>query len=268
MATYVIGDVHGCYDQLMSLLEKINFNHSSDTLMFTGDLINGGPKPAEVIRFIKDLGDKHICVLGNHDLLLLAISINKKIPLNDRVVGFDPVFAAFDAEDLIAWVRNRPLTHHISEHNMLLVHAGVLPTWDLTQIKEYATLVEKKIRSPEFSVLCDNFFTLTGDTWHDSLDEWSKICFIINCFTRMRFCYNTQQLDLSYKGTIAKAPENLIPWFKLPRNDNLSIIFGHWSALNGHTGVKNAIALDTGCVWGNKLTAYCLETKERTMIPH
>src|SRR5579872_2736445 len=135
MATYVIGDIHGCYDQLQKLLELIKFDPNQDYVWFTGDLVNGGPKPAEVLRLIKSLGNRQVCVLGNHDLVLLAYAAGKITPKNDRAIGFEPVFLAPDHQELLAWLRMRPMIHFDPKFNILLVHAGILPTWSLSDVQ-------------------------------------------------------------------------------------------------------------------------------------
>ncbi len=267
MATYVIGDIHGCYDELQALLGLIKFDPSKDVLWFTGDLVNGGPKPAEVLRFIKSLGDKHICVLGNHDLVLLALAAGKRIPHNDRAIGFDPVFVAEDHAELIDWLRMRPMVHHDSNFNLLLVHAGVLPSWNLEHIQSYAHEVESLLRSEAYLELYANMFGNDPDTWSENLHGYSRIRFIMNCFTRMRFCTANGKLDLVSKGSMHNAPPGYTPWFQVPRSDNLRIIFGHWAALQGITNTPHAIAMDTGCVWGNTLSALCLETGYIASVP-
>lgn len=259
MATYVIGDVHGCFVQLQQLLEVINFNLEDDNLWFAGDLINGGPQPVETLRFIKSLGDKQVCVLGNHDLVLLGVSSGELIAPKDRDIGFEPVLESPDCEELIEWLRMRPLIHFDPKFNVLLVHAGVLPQWSLAQIIEYAHEVESILRSPQANELYRVMYGNLPDVWHESLSDWNRIRFLINCFTRMRFCSTTGQLDLSTKGT--QGPTGFAPWFTYPtaRGNNPKILFGHWAALLGKTDVDNAIALDTGCVWGYNLTALRLD---------
>lgn len=261
MATYVIGDIHGCYKQLQLLLETINFDPTNDTLWFTGDLINGGPQPAEVIRFIKSLDDKHICVLGNHDLVLLGVAAGKMTAPHDREIGFEPVLDASDCDELLDWLRMRPIVHYDASFNMLLVHAGVLPEWTLEDIKNYAHEVENVLRSKQAVELYGEMYGNLPDTWNNALTGWERIRFLINCFTRMRFCTASGKLDLITKGNIHDAPDGFKPWFEIPsvRDKNLKILFGHWAALMGNTGVENAIALDTGCVWGNCLTALRLD---------
>lgn len=267
MATYVIGDIHGCFVELQALLDTIKFNNKHDILWFTGDLINGGPQPAEVLRFIKSLGPQHVCVLGNHDLVLLAVATHSITPHNDRKIGFEPVFTAPDWEELIDWLRMRPVVHYDASFNMLLVHAGVLPHWDLTQIQSYARETEELLHGPNYLELYVNMFGNEPSQWSKNLKGWDRIRFIINCFMRMRFCTAQGKLDLITKGEANAAPAGYVPWFSIPRQDDLTIIFGHWAALLGQTGVMHAIAMDTGCVWGHSLSALCLDDKQIYSVP-
>lgn len=269
MATYAIGDIHGCFEQLQRLLDHIKYNSQHDTLWFTGDLVNGGPQPTETLRFIKDLGDKAVCVLGNHDLTLLAVASGKLAALNDRAIGYDAVFAAADRDTLLDWLRTLPLTHYDAEFNALLVHAGVLPTWDLTKIQQLSREVETLLRSTDIEKFYAVMHGDLPDTWSDTLTGIDRVRFIINTLTRMRFCNAAGSLALKSKGEAAKAPDGYAPWFTLinPSMQNTKIIFGHWAALLGETGVPNAFAIDTGCVWGNSLTALRLNDWRRFSIP-
>ena len=268
MATYAIGDIHGCYDQLQALLNKINFDRNKDTLWFTGDLINGGPKPVETLRFIKSLGDKCITVLGNHDLVLLGVAAGKLSTPKDREVGFEPVLAAPDFAELIAWLRMRPLVHYDEKFNALIVHAGVLPQWDLTKILQLSLELETVIRGPNSADFFAQMFGNLPDTWDDDLTGHLRLRFIINCFTRMRFCDLNGKLDLITKGQINAAPAGFLPWFKVPnrRAENIKIIFGHWAALLGETGEENVLGIDTGCMWGHSLTALRLDDWQRFAV--
>lgn len=261
MSTYVIGDIHGCFDQLQLLLSKIKFSQNNDTLWFTGDLINGGPKSTEVLRFIKGLGNQHICVLGNHDAVLLALAAKIKPAYEINTAGFDPILQAPDCAELIEWLRMRPIIHFDAKFNVLLVHAGVLPQWSLKQIQSYAKEFEDILHSDQAFSFYANLYGDQPDTWQETLTGWPRIRFIYNCFTRMRFCTADGKLDLISKNGTNEAPNGYTPWFKIPsvRPHGMKIIFGHWSALNGETGVTNAIAMDTGCVYGRSLTALRLD---------
>ncbi len=261
MATYAIGDIHGCYAQLQGLLDKIKFDPTQDILWFTGDLINGGPQPAETIRFIQSLGTQHVCVLGNHDVVLLGVAAGKIPAPRDRKIGMEPVLMAPDRDELIAWLRQRPMVHFDVERNVLLVHAGVLPQWTLPQIQNYAHEIETLLRKQTDDRFVTEMFGNEPAIWNEQLTGMPRIRFLLNCFTRMRFCTADGKLDLTTKGEIDNAPSGYQPWFKFnrPHTEDIKIIFGHWAALLGNTGVANAINIDTGCVWGHELTAVCLD---------
>ena len=266
MATYVIGDVHGCFQELQQLLSLIKFDPQNDKLWFTGDLINGGPQPLETLRFIKSLGSQQICVLGNHDLVLLGIYAEQLTLPNDRKIGFEPVLNATDCTPLLEWLKMRPLVHFDANFNVLLVHAGVLPQWSLEEIQSYAKEVENVLRSA--NAISKEMFGDLPDIWSAGLEGFPRLRFLINCFTRMRFCSLDGQLDLINKGTITTTP-GFLPWFKIStqRDPNLTILFGHWATLLGKTNQSNAIALDTGCVWGHQLTALRLEDRKFFTVP-
>lgn len=269
MPTYAIGDIHGCYKQLLNLLDLINYNPQQDTLWFTGDLVNGGPNPADTVRFIKNLPSSTVCVLGNHDLALLAVAAGKIKDLRDRKIGLTQILNAEDRDELFAWLRQRPLTHYSAEFKTLLVHAGVLPIWDLAKVQELAREVEVILRGSNPESLYENFLGEEPEVWSDSLTGWDRIRFIVNCLMRMRFCSTDGALDLVTKGEVSAGAANYFPWFKIPNpsfNDT-RIIFGHWAAILGETGVANIEALDTGCVWGNKLTALRLDDMQRFSVP-
>jgi bis(5'-nucleosyl)-tetraphosphatase (symmetrical) len=263
MATYAIGDIHGCYDQLQNLLDLIKFDPSVDKLWFTGDLVNGGPKPAEVVRLIKSLNNA-VCVLGNHDLVLIAVAAGQLPAPEDRSIGLEPILNATDSNDLIAWLRQRPIVHFDPDFNALLVHAGVLPQWSVQQIQNLAHEIEQLLRAPNANQFYAQMYGNEPHDWNEDLTGMPRIRFLINCFTRMRFCTADGNIDLAAKGTPEAKPNGFEPWFKLPnvRDKNLKIIFGHWAALNGQTGMPNMIGLDTGCVWGRKLTAIRLDDSQ------
>lgn len=269
MATYAIGDIHGCYDQLQRLLQKIKFDPNSDTLWFTGDLVNGGPQPAEAIRFIRSLGNKHICVLGNHDLTLLGIAAGKIMPRNDRVIGFEPILQAPDCAELTDWLRTLPLAHYDSNFNALIFHAGIPPQWDLKTTLELANEVESMLCGPRANELFSEMYGNLPDVWDENLFGWDRLRFVINCFTRMRFCDAHGRLEFNSKGPASTAPRDLFPWFTAPdrKTESINIIFGHWASLEGKTGIANVYAIDTGCVWGQSLTAICLDNWQRYSVP-
>lgn len=266
MATYAIGDVQGCYQQLMNLLEQIHFDEHADTLYFAGDLVNRGPASLQTLRFIKNLGDKHVVVLGNHDLSLIARAYGtREVHAGDTI---QDVLAAPDREELIDWLRHRPLMHHDVNLNFVIAHAGLAPMWTLAEAKHLAEEVQIVLRGTECINLLKNMYGNMPDKWDANLEGMPRLRLIINYFTRMRYCYADGRLDFSYKGPLADKPENLMPWFAVPNRANAKdkIIFGHWAALNGMTTAANVFPLDTGCVWGNALTAICLEDQKRFSV--
>lgn len=266
MSTYAIGDIQGCIRELEKLLSLIQFDSAHDTLWVTGDLVNRGPSSLAVLRFFKQLGVRHKIVLGNHDLHLIAAYYgfgrsNSSDTLQD-------VLAAPDVDELITWLRHCPLLHHDAALGYVMAHAGLAPGWTLEQAKLLAQEVESILQSDQPERLISHMYGNQPDQWHAELAGVERWRCIVNYFTRMRFCYADGRLDLSYKGEIAGKPDDLVPWFAVPSraNANEKIIFGHWAALNGITDVPNVFPLDTGCVWGNALTALCLESGERFSV--
>lgn len=263
MATYAIGDIQGCFDPFIRLLEKINFNSNQDCLWLTGDLVNRGPASLEVLRFVKSLKYSQV-VLGNHDLHCLSVLYGKSSL--DRQDTLAPILTALDKEDLGTWLRHRPLLHHDTGLGVTLVHAGLPPQWDLNKALQCAHELEEVLRNKHYLDFFANMYGDTPSRWSDSLEGWDRLRVITNCFTRLRFCDVEGNLDLGNKGNTAK--ENYFPWFQVThrRSKNLKIIFGHWAALAGKTDDPNIIALDTGCVWGNCLTAICLEDGKKFSV--
>lgn len=263
MTTYAIGDIQGCYSALQKLLEEIHFNPDEDTLWFTGDLVNRGKQSLETLRFIKDLGDKHITVLGNHDLHLLAVAYGSRSVNNNDTLN--EILSAKDKDELMDWLCHRPLLHVDNEKKFVIAHAGLAPFWTIEKAKQLASEVENKLRSSEKTELLKNIYGNEPNHWDDNLTGISRFRCIINYFTRMRFCDANGNLNLTYKGTIAEKPAELIPWFDVPHraNANIKIIFGHWAALGGNTTTPNVYPLDTGCVYGNALTALRLSDEKR-----
>lgn len=262
MATYAIGDVQACYDELQSLLASIQFDSTKDTLWFTGDLVNRGPHSLLTLRLIKSLNP--IVVLGNHDLHLLACFYAKqKLNKGDTL---DDILSASDADELCHWLRHQPLIHL---DKFCLVHAGIPPQWSLEQAKMHALEVETLLQSEAHIDFYKHMYGNTPLQWDAHLEQWDRFRMITNYFTRMRFCNEYGDLDLENKGQIDTAPTGFRPWFEHPNRQtkNNGIIFGHWAALEGKTTQENAIGLDTGCVWGNKLTAFCLDTKQFFSVP-
>lgn len=264
MSTYVIGDVQGCLKALEALLAKIHYHPERDVLWFTGDLANRGPAPLATLRFIHSLPNSTVCVLGNHDFALLAADVNVISLKNDPA---NEILTAPDKKILFDWLKSRPLAHYSAEHDAILTHAGIYPFWDIHQTLSHAKEVEHALQSTHATTLFQHLYGNEPDEWSDSLTGWSRLRFIVNVLTRMRFLTPQGKLDFHAKG----APDqhaNLIPWFLVPQRKKIkeTILFGHWAALQGHTSQTTIYALDEGCVWGECLSALCLDTKQRFSV--
>jgi bis(5'-nucleosyl)-tetraphosphatase (symmetrical) len=259
MATFAIGDIQGCYQELMQLLELIQFNSQKDQLWFTGDLINRGPQSLAVLRFIKNLKDKAISVLGNHDLHYLAVASGAVAYRESDT--FQDVLNAPDRNDLYDWMRYKPLLYSDENQRFLLVHAGLAPQWDIKTAFECASEVEEALRGPDCISFLKNMYGNFPDHWDNTLRGNERLRTITNYFTRMRYLDKNAKLELYYKGKVGEEPPGCYPWFKIPscREKEIRIIFGHWAALNGKTNDPHFFALDTGCCWGNCLTALRLD---------
>ncbi len=259
MAVYAIGDIQGCYDALRMLLDKISFSPSEDTLWFAGDLVNRGDKSLETLRFVKGLGPAAVCVLGNHDLSLLALAEGYTKASNHTM---QDVLTAPDREELFFWLRRLPLLHHDEALGFTLVHAGLPPQWDLDTAGQCAREVECVLRDDTaYHRFMAGMFGNRPKKWDPALAGVDRYRFIINSFTRMRYCTLEGKLNFSDKGPVGTQRNKYVPWFAVPwrRSRNLRIVFGHWSALNGRTGESGVYALDTGCLWGGRLSALRLD---------
>ncbi|MEZ8763552.1 bis(5'-nucleosyl)-tetraphosphatase (symmetrical) ApaH [Vibrio alginolyticus] len=260
MATYIVGDIQGCFDELQRLLEKVSFSAKKDQLWLAGDLVARGPKSLETLRFVKSLGASAIVVLGNHDLHLLAVAHGiKKVKDKDRTA---PIFTAPDKDELLTWLAQQPL---LAEHDeFVMCHAGISPQWNLKTARKCAREVERIIQSEELPWLLKNMYSNQPDSWDDSLQGLDRYRYIINAFTRMRFCFPDGRLDMDCKLPPQQVFGNeLIPWFEVPKRIHLNkaVLFGHWAALQGYMN-NEVIGLDTGCVWGGSLTMIRWEDKK------
>lgn len=257
MATYAIGDIQGCYDELRQLLEKINFKSDCDTLWFTGDLVNRGPKSLETLRFIKAMNDNAITVLGNHDLHLLAAAYTGSKP--GRKDTLDKILNAPDREELLNWLEHRPLIHTDDITNLTMVHAAIHPNWSIGQAQALAAEVEAILQSEQHTDFYKNMYGDEPAVWSEDLRGWPRLRHITNVFTRLRFCHQDGALALSHKCEPGAQPEELQPWFSMENraSNNDNIIFGHWSTLILAKNIVygNVHPLDTGCLWGGHLTA-------------
>jgi len=266
MSTYVIGDVQGCYDELINLIKKIKFNPKKDNLIFAGDLINRGPKSLETLRYIKSLGANTKTVLGNHDLHLINIIYGYNRPSSKDTI--QDICKAHDKIELIEWLRHQPIL--IKKNKHLIVHAGIAPNWSMKKSINRAHELESILRSDtNIHLFLKNMYGNEPDIWDKHLEGSERWRCIANYFTRMRFCLPNGSMDLTQKGDLNTSSKELIPWFDHPKfkiSADTKVLFGHWASLKGNSGKKNVIALDTGCVWGGKLMAYCIEEKKYITI--
>ena len=271
MSTYAIGDIQGCYSELQNLLNEINFDERRDELWFAGDLVNKGPKSLQTLRFIKTLGVNAKITLGNHDLHLLAVAKNIR-PLSKKDT-IQEILTADDVKELVDWLKSRPLLITDDNLNFTMVHAGLPPQWSLENAKEFAKECELILQSEKINKLLVEMYGDTPNIWSDSLQDYAKQRLIINCFTRIRFCNSDGMLDFDAKVAPGKQNTSLIPWYSLPNRktkDN-KIIFGHWSTV--HIGNEknfkqyNVYPIDTGCLWGGRLTAMRLEDEKVFSVP-
>jgi bis(5'-nucleosyl)-tetraphosphatase (symmetrical) len=259
MPTYAIGDVQGCFDELQELLARFDFNRAQDRLWFVGDLVNRGPKSLETLRFVRELGERAIVVLGNHDLHLVAQHEGVERTRGDDTL--QAVLSAPDRNDLVDWLRTRRMMH--IEGGYAMVHAGLLPQWSLEKALELGREVEAALASGKYREFLKNMYGSKPDHWSDALTGWERLRVIVNAMTRLRFCTAEGKMDLRAKGTTP--PPGHAPWYRF-RTDSAIIVCGHWSALGLKLTAKLA-AIDTGCVWGASLTAVRLEDRALFQIP-
>ncbi|MDX9874162.1 MAG: symmetrical bis(5'-nucleosyl)-tetraphosphatase [Spongiibacteraceae bacterium] len=263
MARYAVGDLQGCLDPLLRLLERVAFDPTCDQLWSVGDLVNRGPQSLAALRYFYELGDAARVVLGNHDLHLLAVAEGiQPVKQGDTI---DDILSAPDRDALLSWLRQQPLFYQDPRGDFAMAHAGIAPDWNFEQAQCLSDELQEVLRGP----LCRHYLeTMYGDEpdhWHESLQGPERWRVITNYFTRMRFCHADGALDLRVKTAPADAPAHLRPWFELlPSSVHAPrLLFGHWAALQGRSTNPRCIGLDTGCVWGNQLTLFNLETGER-----
>ena len=262
MTTYAIGDVQGCYDELQRLLEHIGFS-DDDVLWFAGDLVNRGPKSLQTVEFVRALGPRAICVLGNHDLHLLAAAHNARPP--GKSDTFKDILQSANRDELLDWLRRCPLMHR--DAHRVLVHAGIYPGWNIDVAEARAREVESVLREDDYARFFPVMYGNEPAVWHEQLAGSDRLRFIVNSFTRMRFVSSGGALDMDHSGPVGSQPDTLMPWFRLPhcRPADSEIYFGHWAAL-GQSHCAGIQALDSGCVWGNALTAIELASGQRYSV--
>ncbi|NWL75878.1 diadenosine tetraphosphatase [Pseudomonas taiwanensis] len=264
MTTYAVGDLQGCLDQLKCLLEQVRFDPAKDELWLVGDLVNRGPKSLETLRFLYSIRDSVVCVLGNHDLHLLAVANNI-----ERLRKADTLREILDAPDraeLLDWLRQQKLLHYDEQRDIALVHAGIPPQWSLKKALKRAAEVEEALRDDaRLPLFLDGMYGNEPARWDGDLQGVTRLRVITNYFTRMRFCRADGTLDLKSKEGLDTAPPGYSPWFSFPerKTRGQKIIFGHWAALEGNCNEPGLYALDTGCVWGGSLTLLNIDSGEQ-----
>lgn len=256
MAVYAIGDVQGCFDELIRLLEAVRFDARQDQLWFAGDIVNRGPKSLATLRFIRELGeDTAKVVLGNHDLHMLAQAAGIS-EYRHQLDTIESVLTAPDRDELVDWLRHRPLFYHDSTLHFSMVHAGLPPEWSIGEALTLASEVEAVLQSDNWREFFPHMYGNKPKRWSAELTGWDRLRFITNCFTRLRYCHEDGSLALKFKGAPKDKPDGQEPWFLMPNRASAhdKIVFGHWSQL-GTGQYDNVFSLDSGAVWGDQLTA-------------
>ncbi|MFF7709853.1 symmetrical bis(5'-nucleosyl)-tetraphosphatase [Pseudomonas sp. NPDC007930] len=263
MAAYAAGDLQGCLEPLKCLLQRVAFNPAEDTLWLVGDLVNRGPQSLETLRYLYSIRQALVCVLGNHDLHLLAVAHDHdKLKRGDTL---KEILDAPDAPELLQWLRQQKLMHHDPARNLAMVHAGIPPQWSIAKALRLAAEVEAALRDDaQYVPFLNNMYGNEPNKWDKNLSGNERLRVITNYFTRMRFCTADGRLDLKAKEGLDSAPPGYAPWFAHPgrKASETGIVFGHWAALEGRCDVPGVFALDTGCVWGGRMTLMDLDTRQ------
>jgi bis(5'-nucleosyl)-tetraphosphatase (symmetrical) len=256
MATYAIGDVHGCFETLQRLLRRIGYDPGRDRLWFVGDLINRGPGSLAMLRWAAERGERIVAVLGNHDLHLLARAAG--VSEAKRRDNLADVLEAPDRDDLLAWLRGRPLIHR--EGEILLVHAGLFPDWTPAEAERLAREVEERLRGEKGTKLLATVDQKTSERWKEGLAGFERARVALAGFARLRTLEADGRMCAEFSGPPALAPKGCRPWYALPgrKSAGATVVFGHWAALGLKVG-DGVACLDTGCAWGRELTALRLD---------
>ena len=267
MATWAIGDIQGCHDELTRLIDKLRFDPTADSLWFCGDLVNRGGQSLAVLRLIKSLGPSVVVALGNHDLSLLAIAERKREDQARVNPELREILFAPDRDELLNWLRKQNLLHVDRALGFALVHAGLFPRWTIDQALEVAREIEDKLRSEGYRRLMKQLFGNKPDLWTPKLrgiDRWRAG---INVLTRMRYCDVRGRIAFSDKGTPGTQRPGLYPWYEVPGQikRDIRVVCGHWSTLGRFSGL-GVHAIDTGCVWGGSLTALRVDSEEPEFV--
>lgn len=270
MAVYAVGDVQGCFDELQQLLRRVGYRRGSDRLWFVGDLVNRGPKSLDVLRFVAELGDDARVVLGNHDLNLVAIAAGaRKLRSRDTV---QQILDASDGDALIDWLTRQPLL--VREHGIpyTMTHAGLPPQWDVDEAARRAGEVESALAGEHRTDFLQHMYGDNPARWKSKLTGWKRLRFITNALTRIRYVDTEGRLDFNQSGPPGSQPDSLVPWFESTgrRSHGEAIVFGHWATLQIEQAldpVHRVFHLDTGCVWGGRLTALRLDDGRYFSVP-
>ena len=262
MSLYAVGDLQGCLTPLTTLLDHVGFDPAHDKLWLTGDLVNRGPNSIGCLAFVKNLGAAAQTVLGNHDLHLLALHA---LALPTKDTGISATLNHPDAPELLAWLVQQPLLVQDTERQLTMTHAGIPPLWSDKKARKLALELEQVLAKPKTRLIfLANMYGSEPRLWKNSLDGMERLRFIVNAFTRMRFCDEQSKLEFNFKSAANTAPLGMLPWFAWPAPKRKHrIVFGHWAALMGHTDNARMVALDTGFAWGNHLTLMNLDTNVR-----
>jgi bis(5'-nucleosyl)-tetraphosphatase (symmetrical) len=266
MTTYAIGDVQGCHDELIELLDRLRFDRARDRAIFVGDLVNRGQKSLDVLRLVRDLGPAAVTVLGNHDLHLIAVAHGGRSGRRDTLTE---VLAASDCDELLDWLAAQPLAWQHESSGTLFIHAGVPPQWSVAQTLELAAEASAVIGGPHARRFFARMYGDEPARWKARLHGTDRTRFIVNSLTRLRYCDAEGNLDLRPKGAPGTQAPGLMPWFAVPERESRGtpIVFGHWSTLGRiHWPEHGVHGLDTGCVWGGRLTALAIETGQLTHV--
>jgi len=264
--TYIIGDVHGCYDELMDLLAHVGFNPQYDRLIFVGDLINRGPKSLAVLRFVHTLGEAAQLVLGNHDISLLAYACGA---YHGRGCCFDEVLLSSEGYAWVHWLRRQPLLIEDARHRLVVVHAAIPPEWSLTKAIKQARKAERRLAGGNYGKYLKHAYQKKPVAASEKMHKYDKFSYCINGLTRLRYCQVDGQHDFVDKSPPGRQKPGLLPWFilrqRLYPDDNKLIVFGHWAAL-GFYRSQRVVCLDSGCAWGGALTALRVNASGMTRI--
>lgn len=261
MATFCIGDIHGAADALDRLLERLRAEYDAPDFWFVGDLVNRGPDSLGVLRRVRDLGDQALTVLGNHDLSLLALA-QREDALAKAKPGLRAILEAPDRDELLDWLRHRPLMHRDQTLGWTMVHAGIPPQWSVADALTRARELESTLRGPDHARFLAGLYGNTPSHWDPALGGLERLRYIANALTRQRFITPDGGLDMTYKKTLADAPHGLVPWFACPDRAAADepIVFGHWSALERVEWPEHRVwGIDTGAAWGGQLSALQLD---------